>query len=680
LQIAFVGNPNSGKTTLFNKITHQRYKTANFPGTTVEKKVYRTVVNGVLTEWIDLPGTYSLHPIGAEQEVVLQYFIEEDPDLIVYVLDPLELERQLLLLTQLADLDLPILVVFNKMDLVEAHGYVIDIQSFSEIFKLPAIGISAKTGEGIDQLKEEIERLLIHKTPIKGSRKWYELYMDKYQSVLEDLRRVLQEVDGDYRRMLILCHVDKIPSARLDGEVYDKLKAIAQSKNFRPVEFQIDDTLQRYREIEHVVRQITRRRGSHMSYTEKVDRLLTHPIWGVLIFVGMMFMVFQAVFSWASYPMDAIDRGFVWLQKVVGSLIPEGAFRDFMVDGLLAGVQGVMVFVPQIALMFLFIVVMEKSGYLARVVFLFDGLMRRFGMDGRSLISLLSGTACAIPAIMSTRIIQDPKSRLITLFVTPLMSCSARIPVYIMLIEILVPDHTVMGWINVQGLIFLSLYLMGLVAAIGVAWIMKRVVRSTGAGLLTFEMPMYLMPDWRVVGYEIYEKVRAFVVQAGRIIVAISIVLWFLLSYAPGDWREGKVIERVESIEESFAASMGRMMEPLIRPIGYDWKIGIGLISAFAAREVFIGTMSTIYHVEESNPEGLKQTLLRAVDSRTGRRVFNTATSASLLIFFVLAMQCMSTLAVTVKETGSWKIALMQWLVMTGMAYVAAYVVYSVLS
>lgn len=680
MQIAFVGNPNSGKTTLFNKITHQRYKTANFPGTTVEKKVYRTDIDGISTQWIDLPGTYSLHPNSSEQAVVLQYFIEETPDLVVYVLDPLELERQLLLLTQLSDLGMPILVVFNKMDLVREHQYAVDVEEFSRIFDLPAISVSAKTGDGIDQLRERIEHFIKEKGNTLCSKKWYEAYIEKYRNVLEDLKRVLPAEDNTYRGMLLLSHHDKIAPKWLKEEDRVKLRAIVQSNHFNPIEFQIDDTLSRYGEIEHIVRRIFRKTGSHMTTTERVDRVLTHPLWGVLIFVVMMFLVFQAVFSWASIPMDAIDQGFVWLQRMVGSAMPESALRDFIVDGLLAGVQGVMVFVPQIALMFLFIVVMEKSGYLARVVFLFDGLMRRFGMDGRSLISLLSGTACAIPAIMSTRIIQDQKSRLITLFVTPLMSCSARIPVYIMLIEILIPDRLLLGWVNLQGLVFLSLYILGLASAIGVAWVMKRFVRRSGVGMLTFELPMYLMPDWKVVGYEIYDKVRTFVVQAGRIIVGISIVLWFLLSYAPGDPREGTVIVKAESIETSFAASMGKIMEPVIRPIGYDWKIGIGLISAFAAREVFIGTMSTIYHVEESNPEGLKQTLLSAVDPRTGRKVFNTATTASLLIFFVLAMQCMSTLAITKKETGSWKIALLQWLVMTGLAYIAAWLVYIGLS
>ncbi|HEU5148370.1 MAG TPA: ferrous iron transport protein B, partial [Chryseosolibacter sp.] len=518
---------------------------------------------------------------------------------------------------------------------------------------------------------------------------------------VKELRNTLG-VDNDYEAYQFLEQPRSLNFlSKKDKEVVDEIRS---RYNFFPGKFQGAETIQRYKYIQDLLNQVTLKQTdfSWKNYSRRIDRVLTHKIWGYAIFFGLLFLIFQAIFAWATLPMDLIDSLFANISSYLHNVLPEGPLTSLLADGIVPGIGGIVIFVPQIAILFAFISVLEESGYMARVVFLMDKLMRRFGLNGKSVVPLMSGVACAIPAIMATRTIDNWKERTITIFVTPLMSCSARLPVFTILIALIVPEQKVLGFFNLQGFALMALYLLGFVAAIGSAWVMKQIIRVKERSFLIMELPTYRIPRWSNVGYTIIEKTKAFVLEAGKVILAISIVLWVLASYGPGDRmanaRENVLAENPElrlteealenrvaayKLENSYAGLIGKALEPVIEPLGYDWKIGIALVTSFAAREVFVGTMATIYSIGSANEEDgstIKNRMKAEINPETGGPRFTPAVGFSLLIFYLFAMQCMSTLAVVYRETGGWKWPMLQLLYMTALAYVSALIVYQTLS
>lgn len=694
--VALAGNPNSGKTTLFNLLTGSNSKVGNFPGVTVDR------VSGIAelpecgaVKFIDLPGTYSLFPNSSDErittEVLINPYHQDHPELIVYVADANHLDRQLLALTQILDLGLPTILVLSLMDEFEDAGSLLDLDYLTKQLGIDVIAISSRKRRNIDALKMAICRTLQnHPHP---PRKITELHRDALR-MLAEIGQV-EPVPNLYMRWLWAHHHDwldfdlKLPQS-------DWIR-ILNKNDFEPLKEQVEETFARLNTLEDLVRDAVKKDGKGQTFTEKLDKVLTHWLAGPLIFSILMLFVFQAIFAWATYPMDLIEEAFgsmgFWLKNV----LPPSLLTDLLTDGILAGLSGVMVFIPQIAILFLLISILEEIGYMARAAYLFDRFLRRFGMNGRSIVALISGGACAIPAIMSTRTIVNWKERLITILVTPFISCSARIPVYTVLIAFVVPYEPVLGIFNTQGLAFAGLYVLGIITALFAGWVFKKILRARMLSFFVMELPSYRTPDWRSVWRNIRSKVGAFVTEAGKIILMISILLWFLASYGPpakmeaaeqqaeteaiaqnltDQDRDNLIASR--TLEASFAGQLGKFIEPVIKPLGYDWKIGIALISAFAAREVFVGSMATIYSIGSEEDEfRIREHLARQVDPVTGKPIFNYATALSLLLFFVFAMQCMSTLAVVKKETQSWKWPAIQFISMTLIAYAAAWMAFN---
>lgn len=633
--IYLVGNPNTGKSSLFNALTGLSQKTGNFPGVTVDKKTGKTNINGKSIEVIDLPGTYSLSPKSEDEKIAANIIKNvSNNELIVVVADVTNLKRNLLLCTQIIDLGKPVILVLNMMDLLQKSQQNIDIKKLSECLGIPVVPVNARIKKGINELKQTI---------------------DCYQ-----------------KKECVFCAA-----------------------------FNENDTLHRYEKIDTIITQCLHggEVDKWIKTTKKIDNILTHKVFGYLIFLSILFLIFQAVFSWSSLPMEFIENGFGMLSSSLENWLPAGVFRDLLIDGIIAGLSGVVIFVPQIAILFAFITILEDTGYMSRVSFLMDRILRQFGLNGRSIIPLISSVACAVPAIMSTRTIPNFKERLITIMVAPLISCSARIPVYTLLIALVIPADEQVGIFNLQGAVMMGLYLLGFVAALLAALVFKWFLKSREKSTFIMEMPIYRLPDWSNIGYSVYSKVKVFLFEAGKIIIAISIVLWALSSYGPGDSFE-KIEEKYaseqyqhlddndknnliasEKLEASYVAYVGKSIEPLIRPIGYDWKIGISLVTSFAAREVFVGTMATIYSVgDEDNTKSIREKMLQAKHPDTGEILYNKATTFSLLIFYAFAMQCMATLAVVYRETKSYKWPILQVIYMGALAYFSAWVVYTIFS
>ena len=470
------------------------------------------------------------------------------------------------------------------------------------------------------------------------------------------------------------------------------LNQLCKQYEIIPERAQAKETVKRYKAIDKVILS-TVKKGAPLGkyqFTKQMDDLLIHPVFGYVIFLSVLFVIFQAVFSWSAYPMDLIDGFFVELQKFTSDILPKGLLNDLAVNGILAGLGGIVIFVPQIAFLFAFIAFLEDTGYMARVSFITDKLLRGVGLNGRSIIPLLSGAGCAIPAIMSARTISSWKERMITIMVTPLMSCSARLPVYTLIIAMIIPAEEFMGF-NLQGLVLMAFYLIGFVAAIVVAFLMKFIIKSKERSYYIMEMPSYKIPDWKTVAYTIIEKVKFFLFDAGKIIIAISIVLWFLSSFAPGDkfrqieqeWAgkaDAEMHISADKLEVSYAGMIGKTIEPAIKPLGFDWKIGISLITSFAAREVFVGTMSTIYSVGDNNIQSIQERLKDVKNQDTGEAFFTPAVGISLMLFYAFAMQCMGTVVIVYRETGHWKWPLIQFLYMGVLAYLSSFIAYQLLS
>lgn len=700
LRFALLGNPNSGKSSLFNQLTGLNQKIGNFPGVTVDKRLgLCNLPDGSVAEIIDLPGIYSIYPRSLDEkivaEVLLDHHSEQTPDLIIVTADATNLKRGLLLLTQITDIGLPTVLALNMMDLVAKAGISYDIKKLSQKLGVPVIPLNARNGVGIDELKKQVCQL--QPAPNKCTFKIWE----EAQAPVKELRLRLG-VDNDYEAYQFLEQPQSLTF--LSKEKQAVVDGIRKSYNFFPGKFQGAETIQRYSLIQDLLNEVTLKAAnlSWKNYSNRIDRILTHKVWGYVLFFAVLFLIFQSIFAWATVPMDLIDGLFANLSGYLHHVLPEGPLTSLLADGIVPGMGGIIIFVPQIAILFAFISVLEESGYMARVVFLMDKVMRKFGLNGKSVVPLMSGVACAIPAIMATRTIDNWKERTITIMVTPLMSCSARLPVFTILIALIVPHQKALGFFNLQGLALMGLYLLGFLAALGSAYLMKLIICVKERSYLIMELPTYRVPKWSNVGYTILEKTKAFVFEAGKVIMAISIVLWVLASYGPGDHltnAERYVLKQNENVrfteqtledriaayklEHSYAGIIGKAIEPVIKPLGYDWKIGIALITSFAAREVFVGTIATIYSIGSVGDPGdatIRKRLREEVNPQTGGPRFTPAVGFSLLIFYTFAMQCMSTLAVVYRETKGWKWPAIQLMYMTALAYISAFVVYQALS
>ncbi|PVY39309.1 ferrous iron transport protein B [Pontibacter virosus] len=695
-RIALIGNPNSGKTSLFNQLTGLNQKVGNFPGVTVDKKTGISQLTPQLkAQIIDLPGSYSLYPKSLDERVIIDLLYDpastQRPDLVIVTADASNLKRNLLLFTQLADLRIPAVLALNMMDVAETEGVKIDIEVLQRDLGVPVIPMNARKGIGIAALK-----ILVSQQLTATEVSFFEVPA-KLRPMVDQIKERFR-LSNDY---LALHYAHQYKHLRFLSEE-DKvwMAQLLEAQEFRSTIEQANETIARYVRINEVLLDVVRveKAKEEEKFSNKLDQILTHRVYGYLIFMALLFMVFQAVFAWASYPMDLIDEGIAALNGLIQENF-SGPLINLLTEGVIAGLGGVLIFIPQIAILFAFIAILEETGYMARVTFMMDKIMRKFGLNGKSVVPLISGVACAVPAVMSARTIENWKDRMITIFVTPLMSCSARIPVYTVLIALVVPEVYYLGFMNLQGIVLMGLYLLGFLSAIFSALLLKVLLKARERSYFIMEFPVYRMPRWKNVGLTIFEKSKTFVLEAGKIIVAVSIILWVLASYGPGDSferAEERAVAEAEvkglgeeqtdnliasyQLESSYAGKFGQAIEPAIRPLGYDWKIGIALLTSFAAREVFVGTISMIYSIgEEENVSTIKDKLMSEKDA-DGNPFFTPARAFSLLIFYAFAMQCISTLAIVRRETKSWTWPLAQLVYMTGLAYVSAFAVFQLMS
>jgi ferrous iron transport protein B len=669
-KIALLGNPNVGKTSLFNSLTGLNQQVANFPGVTVDKKTGICIfLSQKKAEIIDLPGLYSLFVKSVDEAVVLETLIDPNTqiNLLLIVLDACNLERSLMLYTQALDLGYDAIPLLTMNDLAKKQGIKINLQELSQNLNSPIFEINPRKDSGIKELK----------------------------AFLADYNPVKKEADSDFKNRLMLGQFDLMKSLSAEEKkIYsDELEKSGKDAT----DVQLEDTLQRMNTVHELLgTALNFEKISKNNPTASIDNVITHPIFGYLIYLAVLLLIFQFIFSVAEYPMNWIDGSFTALNAWLKSVLPQSALSDLLTEGIIAGIGGVVIFIPQIAILFAFIAVLEESGYMSRVVYLMDKPMRLFGLNGKSVVPLISGAACAVPAIMSARVIDSYKERLITIFVTPFISCSARLPVYIIIIALVIPQGTFLGF-SYKGLTLMGLYLLGILAALLTATAMSLILKTKDKALFLIDLPSYRMPRWKNVGITVYQKSGSFVMEAGKIILAISVILWALASYGPpaamkaAEQKTEKMllenpelnkeeIRSAQKLEASFIGHFGHFIEPVIRPLGYDWKIGIALITSFAAREVFVGTLGTIYSVGEQDFDKKLVDKMRNETFRDGNKVFNLASGFSLLVFYVFAMQCMSTVAIVYRETGGWKWPLIQLIYMSCLAWAAAFVTYNLLS
>jgi len=680
--VALAGNPNCGKTTLFNALTGLRYKVANYPGVTVERKRGRLCLPQLEhCALVDLPGIYSLVGSSIDERIATSVLLgdfeaEPVPDCIVVVLDASNLERNLYLATQLIDCGVPIVLALNMVDLAKKQGLTVHTELLSRQLDVPIVAIVAKTGTGLDLLRGEISRAL--RQPAISTKRFGWLPADSpFRKAAQKLGEHQLSAHGKSNQripLIIGCSLladSVLPDSK---PLHDELVAAKSELTQEGIDPASFEATARYRWINEIVRSCCSKvdtGGSKLG--ERLDALLTHRVWGSLIFFAIMAFIFQSIFLWAQVPMDLIEEAFTGFGNWVGSHMSEGALQSLLVEGIIAGVGNVVIFVPQIAVLFFFLGLLEDSGYLSRAAFLMDKVMRPVGLQGRSFIPLLSSFACAIPGILSSRTIPSWSDRMATIMVAPLMSCSARIPVYTVLIAAFIPNQLVWGFISLQGVVLLAMYLLGVFGAAIAAWLLKLSVLRGKPALFVMEMPPVRRPSLRVVLREVLDRVITFLKAAGTMILACSIVLWFLASYPkPPEHYEGS------KVAYSFAGKIGKAMEPIIKPLGYNWEIGVGILASFAAREVFVSALSTVYNLESE--ETNSDSLIEILKSKKAAGTFSTAAALSLMVFYVFACQCMSTLAVCKRETGSWGWTGFMFVYMTIMAYVAAFATYHILS
>jgi len=695
INVALIGNPNTGKTSVFNQLTGLNQKVGNYPGITVEKKEgICKLPRGLKAHIIDLPGTYSLNASSLDENVVIELLLNKNdkdfPDVAVVVSDVENLKRNLLLFTQIKDLGIPTILVINMADRMERKGISLDIDILEERLKTKIALVSARKRTGIDKLKE----LIINSRNISTEPCVNASVIDP--DYFGNLRKAFPK-QSIYKLWLVI--TQDVNFGNINRNEIDKTSGFNTKSSSELKRLQQKETIHRYQFINGVLKETLRvDSNAAKDLRSRLDRVLTHKVWGYVIFFAILLLIFQAIYDWSSYPMDLIDSTFASLSEFTKANLPEGVFTSLIAEGIIPGLGGIVIFIPQIAFLFLFISILEETGYMSRVVFLMDRIMRRFGLSGKSVVPLVSGTACAIPAVMATRNIENWKERLITILVVPFTTCSARLPVYLIIIALVIPDETFLGF-NLQGLMLMFLYLLGFGTAIFSAWILNGILKIKSKSYFVIEMPNYKVPLLKNIGINVVEKTKSFVFGAGKIILAISIILWVLASYGPGkDFNNAEEIIRsnyteqnipTEEIEQeiasyklkhSYIGIMGRGIEPVVAPLGYDWKIGIAIISSFAAREVFVGTLATIYSVGSDEEETIKNRMAAETNPVHGGPLFTLASGVSLLLFYAFAMQCMSTLAIVKKETNSWKWPVLQLVIMSVFAYVVALIAFQVLN
>jgi ferrous iron transport protein B len=696
LHIALVGNPNSGKSSLFNALTGLNQKVGNFPGVTVDKKTGHVLLEeNHSAELIDLPGTYSLYPRRADEWVAYKVLMGADPeiraDVVLLVADASNLKRNLLFCSQIIDLKIPVVMALTMNDIAAKKDIKIDISGLEAELGIPVVAVNPRKNKGLSELKKVLSQVAkmkpnIHARDFMNTRKLAPVSVERVQQLFPQL--------SEYGSIHYLINHENFP---LEHNQQEEMEKIEIDTKFNPTKTQAEEILQRYTRIRQIMQQHVVETGplEKKMFTDKLDNLLLHRTWGYVILLVVLFMLFQSIFWLAQFPMDGIEWIFKELAGWLNHVLPQGWWSDLLINGFVAGLSGILVFVPQIMILFGLITILEDTGYMARISFLSDKLMRKVGLNGKSVMPMISGFACAVPAIMSARNIENKKERLLTILVTPLMSCSARLPVYTILISLVIDDKYYFGFLSVQGLVMMALYFLGTFMALIVSYVMKFFIKIKEKSFFILELPIYRAPRWKNVGITMVEKAKIFVFDAGKVIIMISLLLWFLSSYGPGD-RMQKVETKYaslivqqpnkidslqkhlssEKLQNSYAGILGKAIEPVIEPLGYDWKIGIALITSFAAREVFVGTMATLYSVEETDNTSLRQKMDAATHA-DGRKVYTLPAALSLMVFYVLAMQCMSTLAVVKRETRTWKWPVFQFVYMTGLAYLLSFVTYN---
>lgn len=667
-QILLVGNPNVGKSTLFNILCNKKQKTGNYAGVTVASHSGNYVYKNEEIEVIDLPGSYSIYPTSEDEAIFSRYLIQEDYSGVVYIADAINMRRSLLLFQQIQDLGIPAILVVNQVDEAEKRGIKIDISKLSKILNIPVFETNAKQNIGIESVREAVftnqfkvsdnnsfeipleQKALVYKVSSNTSEKnlykiWTLLAADTYLGKIENVHEIITQEDSK-------CSV--------------------------PKRLQITETVRRYQSIDKITAQITEKKPQLKELlTEKLDKVLVHKFWGYVVFLFILLMIFQGVFFLAEYPMTWIEDFFSWLSLFSGEHLPEGPINSLVSSGIIPGIGGILVFAPQIGILLYFLYLLEDSGYMARVVFLMDRMLRPFGLNGKSIVPLVSGTACAIPAIMSTRNIENVKERLITILVTPFMTCSARLPIYSIIIGLIIPDNNFLG-IKYRAIALMIMYLLGFLMALISSFILKSFIKTKIKSFLVMDLPTYKMP---LFGYDfklVLGKVWEFISGAGKVIFTVSIILWALSYFGPSQHKD-EILATDSSLDHSYLGRIGRTMEPAIAPLGYDWKMGIGILTSFAAREVFVGTLSTLYSLDDEAPEGKLIEKMRLDVKPNGEKVFSFATGVSILIFYAFAMQCISTIAVVYRETKSLKWTMLQTISMTLLAYFSAFIFYQIL-
>ena len=687
INVALIGNPNTGKTSVFNRLTGLNQKVGNYPGITVEKKQgVATLTRNLKAHIIDLPGTYSLNASSLDENVVIELLLNKNdkdyPDVAIVVTEIENLKRNLLLFTQIKDLGIPTILVINMSDRMKRKAISLDVAALEKKLETKIALISSRKNIGFELLTNIITNYATLSTkPCVNASSIAPEYFDRLRKVFPN-----QEI---YKLWLVITqdvNFGKLERNELKGVASFKTESKSNLKRLQQKE-----TIARYQFINSVLKEtLAIDTENAKDFRGRLDKVLIHKVWGYFIFFGILLLMFQAIFDWSSYPMDFIDSTFASLSEWAKRTLAPGAFTNLIAEGIIPGLGGIVIFIPQIAFLFLFISILEESGYMSRVVFLMDRSMRRFGLSGKSVVPLVSGTACAIPAIMATRNIENWKERLITILVTPFTTCSARLPVYLIIISLVIPEGRVLWIFSLQGLTLMFLYLLGFAASLFSAYLLNKVLKIKSRSFFVVVMPNYKIPMPKNVFITVIEKTNSFVFGAGKIILAISIILWVLASYGPGDFNNAESIVKKQNtnetlseaaietqiasfkLEHSYIGILGKGIEPAVRPLGYDWKIGIAIVSSFAAREVFVGTLATIYNVGSDEEETIKNRMAAEINPSTGKPLFNFASGISLLLFYAFAMQCMSTLAVVKRETNTWKWPVWQLVIMTLIAYVVA--------
>ena len=669
--ILLVGNPNVGKSTIFNLLCNKNQKTGNYAGVTVASHQGTYIHQGEEVEIVDLPGSYSIYPTSEDEAIFTKYLIEEQEKYsgVIYIADALNLKRSLLLFQQIKDLGIPVLVVLNQMDLAEKRGLHIDSKKLEALIGNRILETNAKANIGI----EEIRNAIRNNEFSVSDKAFFDIPSENLGLVFKISRQINET--NFYKVWTLIAadtYLGKLESVKTQLNQEDR-------KCMVPKRLQVQETIRRYQQIDGYMSQIISKKPQFKELlTEKLDKVLVHPILGYLVFALILLMIFQSVFFIAEYPMNWIDGSFAWLSQFTKTHLPEGPINSLLSDGIIPGIGGIVIFAPQIGILLYFLYLLEDSGYMARVIFLMDRFLRPFGLNGKSIVPLVSGTACAIPAIMSTRNIENVKERLITILITPFMTCSARLPVYSIIIALIFSNETIWG-IQYKALALFAMYFLGFVTALISAFILKYFIKNKGKTFLVMDLPAYKMPLWTYDFKLVLGKVWEFITGAGKIILAVSVILWVLSYFGPKDEKQLFQVQSEVKLENSYLAKIGRQMEPAIAPLGYDWKMGVGILSSFAAREVFVGTMSTLYSLDDEAEEQTVIEKMKADVKPNGEKVFNFATGISILIFYAFAMQCISTIAVVYRETKSWKWTAIQLVFMSGLAYFVSMIAYQIL-